>query len=141
MIRFDLVCAHDHPFEGWFRDGAAFDQQVGSGSLACPVCGDGSVRKAMMAPAITRRNAPATRSGPGPERLGQMLQMARQVQDYVEKNFDNVGERFPEEARRMHIGETPPRDIYGKATAEEASALREEGVPVRQLPVLPKLDG
>jgi hypothetical protein len=141
MIRFDLVCAQDHIFEGWFRDGAAYDTQAASGTLTCPVCGDSAVRKAVMAPAISRGRPDSAPADPRRERLAQMMSMARQVQDYVEKNFDNVGERFPEEARRMHIGETPHRDIYGKATQEEASALREEGVPIRQLPMLPKLDG
>jgi hypothetical protein len=141
MIRFDLECAEDHRFEGWFRDGAAFDAQAASGSLACPICGDSTIRKAVMAPAISRSRLESAPADPRRERLVKMMSMAREVQDYVEKNFDNVGERFPEEARRMHHGETPHRDIYGKATAEEASALREEGVPIRQLPVLPKLDG
>jgi hypothetical protein len=63
------------------------------------------------------------------------------VQSYVERNFDNVGERFPEEARRIHYGEVEHRDIYGKASAAEAKSLRDEGIPVSQLPVLPKLDG
>ena len=96
-------------------------------------------------PAPAERDAPERRvladaaaDRPG---LGEALRMLRRVHDYVEKNFDNVGERFPEEARRMHHGESERRAIYGQATAEEAEALKEEGIPVRGLPALPKLDG
>jgi hypothetical protein len=140
MIRFDLVCGAGHAFEGWFRDGASFDEQAASGSLTCPICGDSAIRKAVMAPAISRGSTPPEAADAKREQLARALQVMRQVQDYVETNFDNVGDRFAEEARRMHLGETPHRDIYGRATAEEATALREEGVPVRRLPVLPKLD-
>lgn len=140
MIRFDLVCGADHAFEGWFRDGASFDEQARSGSLSCPICGDSAIRKAVMAPAISRGADPPGAADAKREQLAKALHMMRQVQDYVEKNFDNVGDRFAEEARRMHLGEAPHRDIYGRATVEEATALRKEGVPVRPLPVLPKLD-
>jgi hypothetical protein len=140
MIRFDLVCGAEHRFEGWFRDGARFDEQAASGSLTCPICGDSAIRKAVMAPAISRGSTPPEGGDARREQLAKALQLMRQVQDYVEKNFDNVGDRFAEEARRMHLGETPRRDIYGRATVEEAAALREEGVPVRPLPLLPKLD-
>ncbi len=140
MIRFDLVCAADHMFEGWFRDGASFDDQAARGALICPVCGDSAVRKAVMAPAISRGTPPLAGADAKREQLAAALQMIRQVQDYVEKNFHDVGDRFAEEARRMHLGEIPHRDIYGRATAEEATALREEGVPIRPLPLLPKLD-
>jgi hypothetical protein len=140
MIRFELVCGADHAFEGWFRDGASFDDQATSGSLTCPMCGDSAVRKAVMAPAISRGTAPRATDAARREQLGTALKVMRQVQDYVEKNFDNVGDEFAAEARRMHLGETLHRNIYGRATAEEATALREEGVPVRPLPVLPKLD-
>jgi hypothetical protein len=143
MIRFELLCAHDHGFEGWFRDGQSFEQQSGSGALACPICGDTAIRKALMAPAIARGRAePVVATPPDPRKLAmaQMLETMRKVQDHVERNFDNVGERFPEEARRIHVGEAPHRGIYGKATEEEAKALRDEGVPVHPLPVLPKLD-
>lgn len=140
MIRFDLLCGAEHAFEGWFRDGASFDEQARSGSLTCPVCGSSEVRKAVMAPAISRGMAPPAESDAKREQFAKALQVMRQVQDYVEKNFDNVGDRFAEEARRIHFGETPHRDIYGRATLEEASSLRREGIPVRPLPILPKLD-
>ncbi|HMR31777.1 MAG TPA: DUF1178 family protein [Geminicoccaceae bacterium] len=142
MIRFGLVCGQGHEFEGWFRNGESFESQAASGDLSCPTCGDSSVQKAVMAPAVARSSR-AEVLPPDPRRLAlaQMMQMARKVQEHVEKNFDNVGERFPEEARRIHYGDAEHRDIYGKATGEEAQALRDEGIGISQLPMLPKLDG
>ena len=154
MIRFALLCANDHAFEGWFRDGAAFDRQSAEACINCPDCGDTRVRKAMMAPAVMRSGprelALPAPTAPGPlpapsepsahARAATMLALMRKVREHVEANFENVGERFPEEARRIHYGETEEREIFGQATLEEAKALHEEGIAVRPLPELPKLD-
>ena len=136
MIRFALSCAGDHQFEGWFKDGATFERQAGEHGIACPVCGGTDVRKAIMAPAVARGGEAREQA-----KAAMMLQMLRQVREHVERNFDNVGERFPEEARRIHYGETEPSDIFGQATLAEAKELHEEGINVRPLPELPKLDG
>jgi hypothetical protein len=160
MIRFALHCGRDHSFEGWFKDGQTFERQAGEGDIACPVCGDRSVRKAMMAPAVVRSSprtaapaAPAPRPAPeqppmlppreAPDHVkaAMMVAMLRQVRAHVEKNFENVGDRFPDEARRIHHGEAEARDIFGQATLEEARELHEEGIPVRPLPEVPELDG
>ncbi len=141
MIRFGLVCAHGHEFEGWFRSGEGFEQQAASGDLSCPTCGDTAVQKAVMAPAVTRSRQEVLPPDRRRLAMAQMLQMARKVQEHVEKNFDNVGERFPEEARKMHYGDAEHRDIYGKATSDEAQSLRDEGIAISRLPDLPKLDG
>ncbi len=138
MIRFALACAAGHEFEGWFRSNEAFDQQRAAGELACPVCGATSVDKAIMAPAVARSGA-ADR--PPPEVVARFLAMARALRAHVEQNFENVGARFPEEARRIHLGEAEPRDIYGEATPEEVRELLDEGIEVRPLPWVPKLDG
>jgi hypothetical protein len=153
MIRFALNCVHDHAFEGWFKSGAAFDQQAAAGDITCPVCGDNAVRKAVMAPAVVRSSsrseqalvpapAPAPAAEPTPDQVkaAMFMAMLRKVREHVEQNFDNVGEKFPEEARRIHYGEAEARDIYGQATIEEAKELLEEGITVRPLPELPKLD-
>ena len=76
-----------------------------------------------------------------PEQAATMLALLRKVRDHVEKNFDNVGERFPEEVRRMHHGEAEERNVFGQASLEEAKQLIEEGIQVQPLPDLPKLDG
>lgn len=152
MIRFALNCAKDHGFEAWFKNGETFEQQAAEGQVACPACGDRVVRKAVMAPAIVRSGgrdmAPAAvEVGTLPQAQDAAVQAAmalaflRKVRAHVEQNFDDVGERFPEEVRRMHYGEAEARNVYGRATAEEARELIDEGIPVRPLPELPKLDG
>jgi len=134
MILFDLRCSQGHDFEAWFRDGATYDEQAGEGSIGCPVCGDRKVEKALMAPAL------ASRPRVDPERAAQAMKAWRQVQDHIERNFDHVGPRFTEEARKIHYGESEKRSIYGEATAEQAKELRDEGVEVNQIPWLPRQD-
>ena len=135
MIRFSLQCSKDHHFDSWFKSGAAFDALAGSGQLTCPVCGDGSVEKSLMAPAVR----PAEKSGEKPLTLPQndleaaMAEMRRAV----EENSEYVGLNFAAEARRMHEGEIDPRAIYGEAKLTEAKALLEDGVPVAPLPFIP----
>jgi hypothetical protein len=140
VIRFSLSCAQDHPFEGWFRDNATFEQQASAGQIACPTCGDTAVRKAIMAPAVARTDTTAAAER-AQKRMAVMMQVMRQVRQHVETNFENVGPKFAEEARRIHHGESEKRDIWGQATPDEAKELREEGVPVAPLPEVPELDG
>lgn len=154
MIVFDLKCRKDHVFEGWFADSAAFEAQVKAGEVACPVCGDKKVAKALMAPNVATRSSAAKAaelSAPAPEKMltlaqqkeqaGQVLAMMRAVKEHVEKNFEHVGPRFADEARKIHYGETDKRNIYGQATREQAEELVEEGIEVGQIPDLPNLDG
>lgn len=133
MIKYRLICESDHEFEGWFRDSADYDVQSEDGFIECPSCGTGSVRKAVMAPAVAR-----TDGGGRSERLAavhdDLARAVARARDYVEKNFDYVGEKFPEEARKIHYGETDERPIYGEATGKEVKALIEEGVQVAPLP-------
>jgi hypothetical protein len=132
MIKYRLICDSDHEFEGWFRDSADYDFQSEDGFIECPSCGSGEVRKAVMAPAVARTD------GGRSERLAAVQHdLARAVaraRDYVEKNFDYVGEKFPEEARKIHYGEKEERPIYGEATGKDVKALIEEGVQVAPLP-------
>ena len=138
MIKYQLLCDADHEFEGWFRSSDDFDKQDAAGLLECPTCGSSSVRKAVMSPAIARG------AGRSERRLAEIKAsvgeaMAR-ARTYVESNFDYVGERFPEEARRIHYGETEARGIYGEATGEDVRELVEEGVGVAPLPSPQKTD-
>lgn len=135
MIKYSLICEADHEFEGWFRDSADFDLQCENGLIECPSCGSETVRKAVMAPAIARRsNAGAARQ----ERLSAIQKdMARAVdraRNYVEKNFDYVGDKFPEEARKIHYGESDERGIYGEASGKEVKSLIDEGVRIAPVP-------
>ena len=140
MICFRLTCAAAHEFEGWFRDNDGFEEQSARGDLTCPVCGDREVRKAIMAPAVAR-SAEAPEGDPRRAFFTKMLQVMRSVREHVEANFENVGEQFPEEARKIHYGETEHRDIFGEATGSEARELIEEGIAIHPLPMIPKLDG
>jgi hypothetical protein len=134
MILFDLRCRDGHAFEAWFRDSAAYEDQAEAGDLACPVCGSAEVSKALMAPAVNSR--PKIDSAQATE----AMRLWRRVQNHIEKNFDHVGPRFAEEARKIHHGEAEKRSIYGEATRTEAKELRDEGIDVNQIPWLPRHD-
>jgi hypothetical protein len=135
MIRFMLRCAEEHEFEGWFRNGDAFEAQQRAGEIACPTCGDSRIEKALMAPNIGRshKNVPAL--SPAQMRAA-LIELRRQV----ETNCDYVGERFAEEARKIHYGEADPHGIYGEATAEESRELAEEGIKFGRIPWIPTSD-
>jgi hypothetical protein len=128
MILFNLVCGQDHEFEGWFRSGADFDKQLAAAELVCPVCNDRAVQKAPMAPRVITGEAKVKHQA---RDLREALTALRKV---VEANCDYVGDRFPEEARRIHYGEAEERAIYGQATLDEARALCDEGVDVMLVP-------
>ena len=137
MIVYDVRCAKAHVFEAWFRNSAAFDEQAAAGEIACPVCGDVAVTKAPMAPAIARSRQ--TTKAEGASRAEVMAKL-RSLRAEVETSSEHVGATFPEEARKIHYGETEPRNIHGDATATEAKALHEEGVPFSLIPWLPRED-
>ena len=132
MIRYALVCEHEHPFEAWFDRSADFDAQAGRGQVECPFCASRLVRKQVMAPAVsgTKRTAEPARTVPTA-----MVEAMDKVRRHVEANFDYVGDRFAREARDIHNGEAEARGIYGEASAVEVKALVEEGVPVAPLPL------
>ncbi len=135
MIRFTLRCAAEHEFEGWFRSGEAFEAQQKAGDIACPDCGDTRVEKALMAPNIGRshKNLPAL--SPAQMRAA-LVELRRQV----ESNCDYVGERFAEEARKIHYGEADPHGIYGEATEDELRELADEGIKFGRIPWVPPTD-
>ena len=136
MIKYALKCAGDHEFEGWFSNSADFDTQKAEGRLECPVCGTSDVSKALMAPAVStsRKAAAREEAAARSTAMAALNEAARRAKDYVEKNFDHVGKRFPEEARKIHYGEAEHRNIYGEATPEEVRELKDEGVEVAPVP-------
>lgn len=138
MICFALRCRLGHEFEGWFKSNEAFEEQQRSGQLECPICGDRAVEKAIMAPAVARSGR---NEKPQANATAALLAFLRALRAHVEANFEHVGDRFAEEARKIHYGEAEPRDIYGEATREEVESLLEEGIDVHPLPWVPKLDG
>ncbi|MDO8277553.1 MAG: DUF1178 family protein [Burkholderiaceae bacterium] len=142
----DLQCAHQHAFEGWFASDDDFQDQLARGLVECPMCGDAQITKMLSAP---RLNLGASRDNTAPEKdqvvsapQDPALQKAwlRMVR-HVMANTEDVGEKFAEEARRIHYGETTSRDIRGQASREETAALIEEGISVLPLPLPPALKG
>jgi hypothetical protein len=129
MILFALRCAADHEFEGWFRNGAAFETQSAAGEIVCPSCGSKDVAKAPMAPHLARSRK--DEGAPGPAQIRKALE---EVRRQVEANCDYVGDQFAEEARRIHYGEADARNIYGEASAEDAKTLSEEGIEFTRIP-------
>lgn len=158
MIKFSLHCEKDHVFEAWFRSSSDFETQKQKKILTCPVCDSANVEKSLMAPNVGVKgnrktsNAPpasvpvvpepsaieAAATGLPTEIQEHVVKLAREIREHVTKNADNVGEKFAEEARKIHYEETEPRGIYGKATPDEAKALHDEGIDVHALPVLPE---
>ncbi len=140
MIRYALVCEHDHEFDGWFASSGTFDAQVAAHDVLCPHCGSGDVRKALMAPSLgkgTGKGLKIPDTSTPADMAQKMGMMMLALKKHVEENCDYVGDKFAEEARRIHYGETDHRDIYGEATLDEARDLIEEGVEVAPLPVVP----
>jgi len=154
VILYSLVCHKGHDFESWFASSAAYDKQLKRGLVSCPLCGSAKVEKAIMAPRLARKDkstsivAPAEESAPAPAQASTPVAMIspqekefraklKELRDHLTANADNVGKKFPEEARKMHYGEIEHRSIFGEASAQDAKELHEEGIEFHPLPVLP----
>ena len=138
MIRFALVCSQAHEFEGWFRDNADFDRQQQHNMVCCPVCETQSVGKALMAPSIsTSRSQEKVTLAMGDEQRRIMTEMRAMTQK-MKAGADYVGDKFADEARKIHDGDADVRGIYGEATNEEARALIEDGIDFMPLPSFPE---
>ncbi len=163
MIHYRVRCSHDHEFDGWYKDSAAFDRLAKRGLVECPTCGDTKVGRALMAPAVASREAlpvplplpaatpPAATPAPKPPAApmamtggaipDQMRAMLQRMRAEVEKHCDYVGPEFADEARRIHRGESEQRGIYGETTPEQAEALTDEGIEFSRIPWVPRADG
>ena len=152
MIHYNLRCERDHAFESWFQSSSAYESQEKRKLVNCPVCGSTKVERAIMAPQIVSKKgrepavpppapvAEVTPPASTPLLMAQERELRvklKELRDHIVKNADNVGERFPVEARKMHYGDIEHRPIYGEASPEEARSLIDEGVEVSPLPVLP----
>jgi hypothetical protein len=149
MILYDLICDKEHQFDSWFRNSTVVEKLLKIGQVSCPKCGSVKVMKALQAPNITpsKKKAkapkvPATPAVPDAKpnadvahAIERMTEAYNELRETIEKNFDNVGDQFAEEARRIHYGEAPERGIYGEATPEQTEELHEEGIPVYALPM------
>ncbi|MGH6642551.1 MAG: DUF1178 family protein [Bradyrhizobium sp.] len=154
MIRYSLRCERGHAFESWFQSSSAYESQEKRKLVSCPSCGSVKVERGIMAPRIVSKKG-RENPAPAPAEVAATevaatestpLLMAQEVElrakikelrDHITRNADNVGERFPNEARKMHYGDIEHRPIYGEASPDEARALIDEGVEVSPLPVLP----
>ena len=139
MIRYSLSCSGGHGFEAWFASSEAFDTQRAGDAVACPVCGTTHVEKALMAPAVaTGRKGESVPVAAPAEQPAELVEMMRKVRQHLTANADYVGDRFADEARRIHYEETEKRGIYGEATKDEVRALIDDGIECHPLPVLPE---
>lgn len=137
MIRFSLNCEHGHDFEGWFRNSDDFEAQQKLGMIECTSCTSTKVGKALMAPAVsTSRKKEKVALAVNAEQR-QALKQIKALSDKLRENADYVGDKFAEEARKIHFGESDARGIYGEATPEEARSLAEDGVEFMPIPVIP----
>lgn len=138
MIKYSLTCDNAHAFEGWFSTGDDFDQQVESGFLTCPVCGSGAISKSLMAPSVSTARAKETRRAVAMDvvRAEAMAKLKATVAE-IKASAEDVGERFPEEARKIHYGEADQRGIIGQASFGEVRELLDEGIEIAPLPVIP----
>lgn len=138
MIRYSLICDHGHEFEGWFSESADFDRQKESGFLTCPVCASGAISKTLMAPSVaTARKKEESQKLVFDQVQKEAFIKLKEAVAAVKANSEDVGDRFPEEARKIHYGETEARGIIGNASPDEVHALIDEGIEVAPLPVLP----
>ena len=139
MIKYALACAEGHAFESWFPDSAAYEKQRKRGFVVCPECGSTRVYKAIMAPAVVAGVRPAGEGGPEilvDDRRRKAREFITAMRREIEANTDDVGAKFPQEARAIHFGEAPERAIRGRASLEEAKSLIEDGVGVLPLPMM-----
>ena len=140
MIVFDLACDNNHPFEGWFGSADDFALQAKAGYIACPVCGSVDITRQLSAPYVN------TLSGSKQADESQIVSVANAAQELKKKfiehvlsNTEDVGQRFPDEARRIFYKEAPERAIRGTASSQEVGELKEEGIDVMAIPVTPRL--
>ena len=137
MIRFSLTCEHEHEFEAWFRSNDDFDTQRKRGFVECPSCGSREVGKALMAPAVSTGRKQETMALAMGEEQRKALAQLKELSRKIRENADYVGDKFAEEARKIHFGEADPRGIYGEATPDEARSLAEDGVEFMPVPIFP----
>ena len=158
MILYRLRCAKGHEFDSWFKDGKTYERQEKRSLIGCPSCGNAKITRAPMAPRIGKGGkggeapvevpaeaGPAAAPAPDPQMAAlaraipkEMREAFVKLREQVEKNLEPVGEKFAEEARKIHYGESGKRGIYGQTTDEEAEALAEEGIEFGRLPWIPR---
>ncbi|HEY5819274.1 MAG TPA: DUF1178 family protein [Mesorhizobium sp.] len=138
MIRFSLHCDNAHEFEGWFRSSDDYETQRKRGFVECPECSSNKVDKALMAPAVSTARKQEKMALAMGDHQRRVLAEMKALTEKMKEGADYVGDKFAEEARKIHYGETEARGIYGEANIEEVKGLAEDGVPFLPIPVLPE---
>jgi hypothetical protein len=152
MIHYQLRCGQSHGFDGWFKDSASFEKQAKRGLIECPECGGTDIERALMTPAVAKREslpvpapAPSAQADSAEKAAARvpakMLAALQRIRAEVEKHCDYVGPDFADQARAMHRGDVEPKGIYGETTDEQAESLAEEGIAVAKIPWVPRADG
>lgn len=134
MIKYNLICRHDHDFEAWFSSSSDYDAQRKKRLVHCPHCGSAKIEKAIMAPNVSTSRKKEAIVSKRKEAMAMMNKAAQTIRKEIEEKCDYVGERFADEARAIHYGEKEERPIYGQASPKEAAELQEEGVGIAPLP-------
>ena len=136
MILFDLQCDKNHKFECWFASSANYEEQLKNKMISCPYCNSTKIQKSLMAPNINTKSTTKNSKKKNKQKLAKnnLENQIRKFKKYIEKNTDNVGKNFAEEARKIYYGETKSRPIRGESTLKETQELVEEGIPFSQLP-------
>jgi hypothetical protein len=139
VIRYSLQCDKEHEFEGWFASSEDFDRQLKAGYVGCPHCGSQAVTKLLMAPNLTTgRQKDGIRQMVMDNTRREMMAKIKEAVAEIRSNSEDVGEKFPEEARKIHYGEAEARGIIGQASQDDVTALVEEGIEIAALPVFPE---
>ena len=134
MIKYALQCRHKHAFEAWFSNATAFEAQVEAGQVECPICGDTTITKQIMAPAVRTKSSGKSPVSPGSDMAAKMADLAGKMQAHIRDNYDYVGDRFASVARDMHDGKTEEKLVWGETTPEEAKSLIDDGVKAAPIP-------
>jgi len=138
MIRFSLVCENDHEFDGWFSNSQDFEKQLKRGLVTCPSCASPKVSKSLMAPSVSTSRVKETMAVTKADTARrQLMGEMKKLRDKIVESSEDVGVRFPEEARKIHYGESEERGIYGEASRDDVESLLDEGIEIAPLPVLP----
>ena len=135
MIKYNLACECENSFESWFASSSEFDSLLKKKMIKCIYCESSSVKKTLMAPRLTRKSNQILKKTKLEKNIKKQL---RNFKKYIEKNCENVGEKFSLEARSIHYDKKTSKGIYGKATAEETNELLEEGIEVATIPWIDK---
>lgn len=138
VIQYSLHCSKGHQHDAWFKSAAAFDDQMARGLVTCAVCGDEDIEKAPMAPAVARTDRGKVSLSAAHPDAAKFRDLLRAYRQKVTSEADYVGDRFAEEARKIHFEEVEARGIYGQATRDEVAGLLDEGIAFMPLPDLPE---